>query len=377
MLSVPMVVISLITLIPLILYVILIVGYTYRWKNYPEYTPGNERKTPSLSVIIPFHNEQTHLSGILYDLSWQDYPLGKTEILLVNDQSIDRSVTIIQEYCKRYKHFRLIHLPDGRSGKKEAIHAGIQSATHDLIITTDADCRADKHWLSTVASFYNDFSPSLIIGLVVPEDAGKGLFGYFQQIESISLTGAGAASAMGGKPIYCSGANLCYPKDSYLMLNDPMIKSIASGDDTFLLLQLKKCCRTNIRVLKSKQALVSTKAEASLKDFFRQRSRWISKSVYYRDREILYSALVVLLTNMAIGLAAVFLLTGYQPWLLPVMLITKLLLDGFFISDVSTYFGIKFRLPGYIVSGIIYPFYLVTSIVWAFLAPVDWKGRKQ
>jgi biofilm PGA synthesis N-glycosyltransferase PgaC len=367
---------AIIILITLLLYVFLIGRYACHWKNYPEYLPGNQTDTPCFSVIIPFRNEQTKLPGIVHDLSLQDYPAEKAEIILVNDHSDDGSEAIAQDYCTRYSHFRLVHLSDGKLGKKEAIDEGIKIAGHELILTTDADCRAGRHWLSVMASFCHDFSPAMVIGLVVAKTSVKGLFSYFQLLESLSLTGAGAASAIGGKPIYCSGANLCYRKNCYNRIHDPMIKSIASGDDTFLLLQMKNNCRRDIRVLKSRQALITTMDEASLTDFLKQRSRWISKSTHYGDRDILYSAIVVLLTNLAVMATAVLLVAGYLQWLFPVVLITKLLLDGYFLSSLSAFSGIKFWLPGYIVSGIVYPLYLLISIAWAFLFPVIWKGRR-
>ncbi|OFY54991.1 MAG: hypothetical protein A2Y87_10925, partial [Bacteroidetes bacterium RBG_13_46_8] len=278
-----MVALTLITVLSLLLYVFLICRYACRWNHTPEYVPGPVENTPCFSVILPFRNEEKHLPGIMNDLSTQDYPPGKIEVILVNDRSDDQSWSVANEFCQHHDNFSVIIPPAGKTGKKEALHAGILAARHEIIVTTDADCRAGRRWLSTLASFYCDVSPAMIIGLVVPHTGEKGFFHYFQQLECISLTGAGAASAVDRKPIYCSGANLCYRKDLYLRFSDPMLQSVFSGDDTFLLLKMKKKYREGIRVLKSKDALIRTKAEATPADFFRQRSRWISKSFLYRD----------------------------------------------------------------------------------------------
>ena len=366
-----------ILLIALLFYVILIGRYAWIWKNFPEYIPGNKKPALCFSVIIPFRNEEAQLTGILNDLSMQDYPAEITEIILVDDHSHDNSVVIVQEFCSRYAHFRLVQLPDGKCGKKEALDTGIQTASYDYILTADADCRAGKQWLSAMASYCHDLAPAMVIGMVVTEASGSGFLSYFQQLESISLAGTGAASAIGGKPIYCSGANLCYRKEVYSGIHDPMRKSIASGDDTFLLLQMKTRFRRDIMVLKSKQALVTTKAEKQLAGFLKQRSRWISKSTHYRDWEILYSAMVVMLANLALLAEAVLWIAGCQPWLFASMLLTKLLLDGYFIFSLSAFFEIKFRPMAYVVSGIIYPIYLLIAVSGAFFAPVYWKGRKR
>jgi poly-beta-1,6-N-acetyl-D-glucosamine synthase len=375
--SVSMVALMLITVIPLLLYVILICRYIYGWNTYREYEPGHVDNGPCFSVILPFRNEENHLPGILNDLSLQEYPPEKVEVILVNDHSDDQSLSVTGDFCRHHQNFRMVFLPYDKAGKKEALHAGILAARHQIIVTTDADCRAGRKWLSTLASFYHDHSPALIIGLVVPQTGEKGFFSYFQNLESIGLTGAGAASAINRKPIYCSGANLCYRKDLYFRYSDPMMQSVFSGDDTFLLLKMKKQYRSGIRVLKSKHALIRTKAEANPLDFIKQRSRWISKSTHYRDRDILYSALVVFFANLMTLVAVVFLFFGYPFWLIAVVLAMKIVPDGFFLRYLSGYFGVPFRLFPYVVSSVIYPLYLMTGTTRAFLFPVEWKGRRQ
>jgi len=372
-----MVILTLITVIPLLLYTILICRYTRGWNTYREYKPGRIENAPCFSVILPFRNEENHLPGILNDLSLQDFPSDKVEVILVNDHSEDQSLSVARQFCRHHGNFVLIVLPDGRAGKKEAIHAGILAARHEIIVTTDADCRAGRQWLSTLASFYQDVAPAMIIGLVIPQSGENGLFSYFQKLESISLTGAGAASAIDRKPIFCSGANLSYRKDLYLRYDDPMNQSVISGDDTFLLLQIKKQYRTGIRVLKSKNALIRTGAETNPADFIRQRSRWISKSIHYRDPDILYSALVVGFANLMTAVAVLLLFFGYPPWLIPILLAMKFIPDGFFLWHLSRYFGISFRLFYYAVSALLYPLYLMISIGQAFLFPVEWKGRRE
>jgi len=371
-----MLALTLVTVISLLLYSLLICRYAFRWNHYPEYLPGPVDDAPGISVILPFRNEENQLPGILNDLSLQAYPREKFEVILVNDHSEDQSWSVARDFCVPHENFRLICLSGDKTGKKEALHAGIQAAQHEVIVTTDADCRAGRQWISTLASFYHDVSPAMIIGLVVPQPSGKGFFHYFQQLESISLTGAGAASAMDGKPLYCSGANLCYRKDLYFQYNDPMIKALFSGDDTFLLLQLKKKYRTGIFVLKSKQALIRTKTEANPSGFIRQRSRWISKSPHYRDRDICYAALVTGSANVMTVLAAVLLLSGDFPWLFGSILAMKFLSDGYFLWNLSRFFNLAFSPFRYAVSAVIYPFYLMISTARAFLAPVEWKGRK-
>src|SRR4030042_821098 len=123
-----MVALTLITVLSLLLYVFLICRYACRWNHTPEYVPGPVENTPCFSVILPFRNEEKHLPGIMNDLSTQDYPPGKIEVILVNDRSDDQSWSVANEFCQHHDNFSVIIPPAGKTGKKEALHAGILAA---------------------------------------------------------------------------------------------------------------------------------------------------------------------------------------------------------------------------------------------------------
>jgi cellulose synthase/poly-beta-1,6-N-acetylglucosamine synthase-like glycosyltransferase len=367
---------TLISLILIALYTLLILRYRYSWRCYPEYRPGTRKGIPSLTLIVPFHNEETNLPALLYDLEKQDFPQEKMQVLLIDDHSSDASIRVASYFCHSRSNAGVLSLPEGKTGKKEALQLGLENARYDLITTTDADCRLGPSWLSSVASMYQEKMPAMIIGLVFPEEACKGLFGYFQQIELLSLAGAAAASAIRGRPVFCSGANLAYRKEILAGYGDPYFKSASSGDDTFLLLQIKGMYRQKIQVLKSKEAIVRTRLAKNPAEFMGQRSRWVSKSRYYRDPEIVYVSLLVFLTSLSLLQAAVLFLTGQQKWLFPVMTAIKISVDGLFITTLSEYAGIRFRLIPYMLSGLVYPVYLFTVFLRAFIYPLKWKGRK-
>ncbi len=371
-----MFIVATVFIIIMILYVWLISGYWKAWTGYPEYKPHNLKSTPCFSIIIPFRNEEANLPFILDDLILQEYPDLCMEILLVDDHSIDQSAQLAANICHKVSNIKLIQLPEEISGKKEAILKGIENATHDLIITTDADCRVGRYWLSTLASYYSEFYPVMIIGPVIPENRGKSFFHYFQQLDMISLIGSGAASAIMGKPIYCSGANLCYAKEKVYELDDPLVRSVVSGDDTLLLLHLKKDNRGSIRFLKSLSATAVTKTEDKISGFLIQRSRWISKSTHYRDPEIIIPASLVLFTNMVLITSFFMMLCGKMMYLYPTLCCIKLLIDGWFLKDLLKFFRMKFRLIFYFFSSLLYPFYLVVILLINFLITYQWKGRR-
>ena len=56
--------------------------------------------------------------------------------------------------------------PNAGKGKKDAIFLGINSAMHDYIITTDADCTMQANWLNTMCNYFISARPALLAGPV-------------------------------------------------------------------------------------------------------------------------------------------------------------------------------------------------------------------
>ena len=125
----------------------------------------------------------------------------------------------------------------------------------------------------------------------------KSWFEHMQALDFFSLMVSGAAATGIKRPIMNNGANLAFSKEAYLGLNDPTNKKVSSGDDIFLLLKMKEEYPSKIHFLKSEKATVYTKPKESFTAYINQRKRWASKSKHYRDFDIIYTAVAVLLTN--------------------------------------------------------------------------------
>lgn len=95
---------------------------------------------PKVSVLIPARNEETRIRTCLESLAQQDYP--NYEIIVLDDQSSDRTQKIILEIRRSWPHIRLVigkSLPTGWTGKNWACHQLSSYATGDIFIFTDAD----------------------------------------------------------------------------------------------------------------------------------------------------------------------------------------------------------------------------------------------
>jgi glycosyltransferase involved in cell wall biosynthesis len=95
---------------------------------------------PRLSVVIPACDEATSLESAVTTLLQQDYP--DLEIILVDDRSTDGTAEIIERLAREDPRIRAVHvetLPQGWLGKVHALHCGVEQASGDWLLFTDAD----------------------------------------------------------------------------------------------------------------------------------------------------------------------------------------------------------------------------------------------
>ena len=358
----------------LLLYSLKFHRYKRSWILYPEIIPASDKVNIPLSVIIPFRNEASNLPAVLHALVSQDYPPSLFEVILVNDHSEDDSATVAAGFCLEHAHFMLLHADDREKGKKQALMKGIAKAACGYIITTDADCIMPVSWLRTIASTFQQKKADMIIGLV-DISTGTGFLDQFQETEFLSLVASGAGAAARNHPIYCNGANFAYTKRVFYSVADAMKLGIISGDDTLFMHAIKKERSSRILLLKSRAAVVTTRGLNSCDQFLQQRRRWISKSFYYRDRDTIYTALLVLLVNLSLLGSGVMLVIRLNCWLFPALLATKFFTDVVFLSAFYRYYNKTIPARRFILYELIYPFYSLFVALLGLTSGFSWKGR--
>jgi len=361
----------LILLAVLIIYVYQIGRWKYHWDHTAEFTPS-AAVNAGISVIVAFRNERKNIETLLACLQKQAYPHHLFEVILVDDNSNDSSDTVVKQVCGRFTNYRYVSNSGNPAGKKSAIRTGIRHASYELIVTTDADAVMPEKWLATISSFYQEKKPELIIGLT-DLLARDGFTNEFMEAEFISLVASGAAAATADCPIYCSGANLAFTKRLYNESLDSMKDRIVSGDDTFMLHSAKKS-GDKILLLKSLNALVTVVAPGSISEFVNQHKRWISKSRHYTDRDIIYTALIVFITNLMIVISFILLITtGLLVFLL--LWLLKSVMDLLLLRSFYNYLGKKQGILKFMLFTLVYPFYVVIISFSGLFTSFTWKGR--
>jgi chlorobactene glucosyltransferase len=97
-------------------------------------------KKPFVSILVPARNEEENIGNCLDYLVRLDYE--NYEIIILDDDSSDRTSEIVMKYQKKYKNLQLVKgepLPPGWTGKNWACWQLAKAAKGELFIFTDAD----------------------------------------------------------------------------------------------------------------------------------------------------------------------------------------------------------------------------------------------
>lgn len=102
-----------------------------------------------LSIVLPAHNEEVHLSAQIEAIVAQDYE-GEWELVVVDNNSTDGTASLVREFSKRSPRVRLLSAFE-QSDKSYAVEAGVASSNAALLVFCDADDVVAPGWLAAMA----------------------------------------------------------------------------------------------------------------------------------------------------------------------------------------------------------------------------------
>jgi glycosyltransferase involved in cell wall biosynthesis len=114
-------------------------------KETPNIAPS---RSAAISAIVPARNEEASIAGCIKSLAHQP---EIAEILVVNDQSTDKTAEIVHGLMATVSNLRLLEtqdVPEGWVGKNHAVALGAREATNPWLLFTDADA---EHELGAAA----------------------------------------------------------------------------------------------------------------------------------------------------------------------------------------------------------------------------------
>ncbi|CAL65063.1 glycosyltransferase family 2 protein [Christiangramia forsetii] len=364
-------------------YLGLVVAFIFGWNKVPEFRLTGMASENTFSIIIPYRNEAENLPRLFKSLSNLNYPSRKFEIILVNDASRDDSKILAESFQNDFQELNIQLLENSRktnSPKKDAIKTAIEISRFDYIVTTDADCVVQSKWLQFFDESIQLSNPKMIagpVGFIQQPGIKKPYFQNFEEMDFMSLQASTVGSFGIEKAFMCNAANMCYEKETFFKeAGFDENESIASGDDVFLLQNLRKK-GVKVSYIKSKEAAVFTNYQKSLKDLLNQRIRWAAKTSSYSSVFAKFTAVVVFLMNLSLivftGLAFLKLIP-YQ--FLMLVFLLKFNADFILIYKSAKFMNRENLMRHYLWCSMVYPFFTVFVAGLSVFKGYEWKGRR-
>ncbi len=331
-----------------------------------------------ISIIISARNEEENIKRCLEQIAKQTYSHTLFELILIDDASEDDTFEIAKTYLEGSSlQYQLIRQEE-HCGKKYNLAQGISAAKGAVIITSDADVVFRfSTWLTVIANYFKFYSPDMLI-MPVDFESDKKLISAFQILENTALTAITAGYAGIQKPFMCNGANLAFKKTVYEEVNGYRSHAhLSSGEDVFLLEDFKKLNPGGIHYFFSRELIVKTIPQTGIVSLFNQRLRWASKTKYNQSALNLFSALIVVLSNLL--LFALFVAILKKSFIIPylsIFAVAKFVFDFLLLFLASDFLGrIKYIwwLP---LFECIYWIYAFGIGVTSFFMKPTWKGKK-
>ena len=171
-------------------FVLAFAGYLYSRESARERAMLDQRhlEFPSLSILIPAHNEELVIERTVRKILASEYPHDKLEIIVMNDGSSDRTAEILNKLAQEFPNVRPVHIPKGEGGKGKAhvLNRALKLTKQEMIAIYDADNQPEPRALVYLAAQFT-LNPKLgaALGKFRTLNKKKNLLTRFINIEEI------------------------------------------------------------------------------------------------------------------------------------------------------------------------------------------------
>lgn len=177
--------------------------------------------TPTVSILVPVHNNAVALRAKLANLAALDYPRELLQIIVISDGSTDDTLAVAQQWQDPPVVAAALAV---NSGKEEAQREGLRHATGEICVLTDVATQLEPAGLRRILEPFADPTVGAVTSRnVAPPGTGEGAFIRYdmtlRELESTigSVVGlSGAFSAV--RRHLCDQWPKDVPSDFYVLL---------------------------------------------------------------------------------------------------------------------------------------------------------------
>jgi len=235
-----------------------------------------------VTVLVTARNKFQHLKVLIPKLFEQDYP--KFDVMIVNDQSSDRTKRLLEDLMARYPKLRSVTLkytPKHVTAKKYAITLGIKVAKNDVILLTDANTIPQSNqWIRKMTAPVREEGKTFALGYSGYE-AKPGSLNEWIQFETILKALFYLSFSLWKSPFMGTGRNLSYRKSFFMEVNAfKGFWDLDAGDDTVFVNTY--ATGENTKVVIDPAAITVSTPKETLKEYLQQEKNALYAESFFR-----------------------------------------------------------------------------------------------
>ncbi len=348
-----------VTLILLAVKVCFLLYILYLYVKYRSVKSVSDEELPTISVIVPAYNEGELVYRTLLSLANSNYPLGKLQIISVDDGSKDDTWDWMKKAKSELGERLSIYQQPKNKGKRHALYLGFELAKGDVFVTVDSDSIVKNDTLRNLVSpFVVNPKCGAVAGNVRVLNNKNAVIPKMQNVSFVfSFEFIRSAQSVLGSVLCTPGALAAYRREAVLNCLPKWINQTFMGQPSDIgedRAMTNMILKQGFHVLFQRNAYVLTNTPEKYKSLYKMFIRWercnvrenimMTQFAFTNFREgskigsrilLLNQWLKVLMAYPLVLLMLFFILTH------PILFISSALLSVFVFSSIQVFFYTK------------------------------------
>jgi len=323
---------------------------------------------PKLSIVIAAKNEEKNINSLFDSLELLNYPKENFEVLIVDDNSTDKTAELIQSKISDKNNYIFIKAENKEfEGKKGALSIGIKNAKNNFIVITDADCKPETNWLNAIAGGL-DYGYDFVFG-VAPIKTGRTFVEKLSAFENLRNTYLTVAAVGLNIPYSAAARSFAFRKTSFERIGGySKTTETLSGDDDLLIREAVKN-KMLVGTVIEPDALVYSAALKNFNEYFQQKKRHLQTSFHYLFKQKIFLGFWHLINLISLFSIVVSLISPI--FALPFAV--KLIYDFFIVIKFQKELGHSFKIYEMIYLQILFELFVVVNFFNSLSGKTKWK----
>jgi 1,2-diacylglycerol 3-beta-glucosyltransferase len=328
---------------------------------------------PTVSIVVAARNEEDTIHRSLESLADLDYPVDKLEVVLVDDQSTDRTHEIMQSAANRNGHFKVVSVTGQEGhlrGKANAIAIGIDQSHGEIIFLTDADCVVPRSWIRAMLNEY-DKSTGLVASYTLLDSNNS--FEGMQSLDWAFLHTLAAGGVGLRRPLSCFGNNLTFRRRAYDEVGGYQKLPFSVTEDFALFTAITRRTSWKYGYLLSSDSLVMSLPCKTMGELLRQKKRWVVGGLDMKVKGMVLMTLGFCVNTLLLLLP----ILGFSLLSVLAVWIPKTLIDALILAIPLRRIRSLSFMKYFPAFEVYYFLYILALPFFAFSGrKVSWKGRQ-